>query len=200
MIDNSETAETKRLKARVAALEQLLEVYEETALDQADRLEQALILREQAEEELTQERNNLQEIVAQQQRLIDTIKQLSAPLLPVHDGILVMPLIGHIDSARGGQIIEELLTGVQTYQTDFVIIDITGVPIVDTAVANHLIQATQAVSLLGAHCLLVGISPEVAQTLVQLGVDLSRLVTRGNLQAGIDYAMAQLASARGRHG
>ena len=199
MIDNSETAETKRLRARVAALEQLLEVYEETALDQADQLEQALSLREQAEEELTQERNNLQEIVDQQQRLIDTIKQLSAPLLPVHDGILVMPLIGHIDSVRGGQIIEELLAGVQRYQTDFVIIDITGVPVVDTAVANHLIQATQAVSLLGAQCVLVGISPEVAQTLVQLGVDLSRLVTRGDLQAGIDYAMAQLAAARGRH-
>ena len=193
MIDNAETAETKRLKARVAALEQLLEVYEETALDQADRLEQALSLREQAEEELTQERNNLQEIVTQQQRLIDTIKQLSAPLLPVHDGILVMPLIGHIDSVRGAQIIEELLTGVQRYQTGFVIIDITGVPVVDTAVANHLIQATRAVSLLGAQCVLVGISPEVAQTLVQLGVDLSRLVTRSDLQAGIAYAMDQLA-------
>jgi rsbT co-antagonist protein RsbR len=200
MVDNTETAETKRLRARVAALEQLLEVHEQTALDQADRLEQALRLREQTEDELKQERNNLQEIVTQQQRLIDTIKQLSAPLLPVHDGILVMPLIGHIDSVRGTQIIEELLTGVQRYQTEFVIIDITGVPIVDTAVANHLIQATQAVSLLGAQCILVGISPEVAQTLVQLGVDLSGLVTRGDLQAGIDYAMARLASARGGHG
>jgi rsbT co-antagonist protein RsbR len=200
MVDNTETAETKRLRARVAALEQLLEVHEQTALDQADRLEQALRLREQTEDELKEERNNLQEIVTQQQRLIDTIKQLSAPLLPVHDGILVMPLIGHIDSVRGTQIIEELLTGVQRYQTEFVIIDITGVPIVDTAVANHLIQATQAVSLLGAQCILVGISPEVAQTLVQLGVDLSRLVTRGDLQAGIDYAMARLASARGGHG
>src|SRR5258706_13500253 len=175
----------KRLKAQVAALEQLIEVYEGTALEQANRLEQALRLREQAEEELTGERNALREIVGQQQRLIDTIRQLSAPLLPVHDGVPVMPLIGHIDSARGAQIMEELLNGVQQHQAAFVILDITGVPIVDTAVANHLIQTTHAVSLLGAHCILVGISPEVAQTLVQLGVDFQRLTTRSNLQAGI---------------
>jgi len=186
------TTQTKRLKAQVAALEQLLEVQEQTALEQANRLEQALRLREQAEAELKRERNSLQEIVAQQQRLIDTIKQLSVPLLPVHDGILVMPLIGHIDSTRSAQIMEELLTGVHKYQTDFVIIDITGVPIVDTAIANNLIQAAHAVSLLGAQCVLVGISPEVAQTLVQLGVDLSQLATRGNLQAGIAYCMAGL--------
>jgi rsbT co-antagonist protein RsbR len=193
MSDNSETTQIKRLKAQMAALEQLLEVHEQTVLEQADRLEQALHLGEQAEEELKRERNNLQEIVAQQQRLIDTIKQLSVPLLPVHDSILVMPLIGHIDSARSEQIMEELLTGVQKYQADFVIIDITGVPIVDTAIANHLIQVAQAVRLLGAQCVLVGISPEVAQILVQLGVDLSQLATRGNLQAGIAYAMARLA-------
>jgi rsbT co-antagonist protein RsbR len=193
MSDCSETTEIKQLKAWVAALEQLLEVYEQTALEQADRLEEAMRLREQTEEELRQERNSLQEIVAQQQRLVDTIKQLSAPLLPVHDGILVMPLVGHIDSVRSTQIMEELLTGVQRYRTAFVIIDITGVPIVDTAVANHLIHLTQAVSLLGAQCVLVGIAPEVAQTLVQLGVDLSRLATRSNLQTGIAYAMARLA-------
>ncbi len=192
MSDNSETTQTKRLKAQMAALEQLLEVHEQTTLEQADRLDRALRLREQAEEQLKHERNSLQEIVAQQQRLIDTIKQLSAPLLPVHDGILVMPLIGHIDSARSAQIMEELLTGVQSYQADFVIIDITAVPVVDTAIANHLIQAAQAVSLLGAQCVLVGISPEVAQILVQLGVNLSQVATRGNLQAGIAYAMARL--------
>jgi rsbT co-antagonist protein RsbR len=192
MNDIAETAQIKRLKARVDALEQLLEVHEQTALEQADRLEQSLRLRGQAEEQLRHERNNLQEIVAQQQQLIETIKQLSAPLLPVHDRILIMPLIGYIDSVRSAQIMEKLLTGVQQYRTDFVIIDITSVPIVDTAIANHLIQAAQAVRLLGAQCVLVGITPEVAQTLVQLGVDLNRLATRSNLQAGIAYAMARL--------
>ncbi|MFL5807817.1 MAG: STAS domain-containing protein [Roseiflexaceae bacterium] len=190
MNNEQKQPDIKRLKAQVAALEQLIEVYEQTALEQADRLEQALRLREQAEEELTGERNALREIVGQQQRLIDTIRQLSAPLLPVHDGVLVMPLIGHIDSARGAQIMEELLNGVQQHQAAFVIMDITGVPIVDTAVANHLIQTTHAVSLLGAHCILVGISPEVAQTLVQLGIDFQRLTTRSNLQAGITYAIS----------
>ena len=189
----SNNPDIRRLKTRVAALEQLLEVHEQTALEQAERLEEALRLGEQAEAELKRERNNLQEIVAQQQRLIDTIRQLSAPLLPVHEGILVMPLIGHIDSARSAQVMEALLDGVQKYQAALVIIDITGVPMVDTAIANHLIQAAHAVSLLGAQCVLVGISPEVAQTLVQLGVDLSRLVTRSDLQAGIAYAMDQLA-------
>jgi len=193
MSDNREVIEIGRLKARVAALEQLLEVHELMALEQADRLEQALHLGLLAEVDLKRERNNLQEVVAQQQRLIDTIKQLSAPLLPVHDGILVMPLIGHIDSVRSAQIMEALLTGVQKYQADTVIVDITGVPMVDTAVANHLIQAARAVSLLGAQCVLVGISPEVAQTVVQLGVDLSHLVMRGNLQDGIVYATAQRA-------
>jgi rsbT co-antagonist protein RsbR len=104
-----------------------------------------------------------------------------------------MPLIGHIDSVRSTQIMEALLDGVQKFQTALVIISITGVPMVDTAIANHLVQAAHAVSLLGAQCVLVGISPEVAQTVVQLGVDLSRLVTRGDLQAGIAYAMARLA-------
>ncbi len=189
----STTTTDKRLEAQVAALEQLLDVYEQTALQQANRLEDALNLHKQSEEALRVERNSLQEVVAQQHYLIDTIRQLSAPLLPVHDGILVMPLIGHIDSVRGQQITEELLIGVQTHQASFVIIDITGVPIVDTAVANHLLLATRAVSLLGARCVLVGVSPEVAQTLVQLGVDLSQLATHRNLQAGIGYAIARLA-------
>jgi rsbT co-antagonist protein RsbR len=109
--------------------------------------------------------------------LIDTIRELSAPLLPVHDRILVLPLIGHIDSRRSSQIMESMLIGVQRYQARFVIVDITGVPVVDTAVANHLIQATRAFALLGARCIMAGIAPEVAQTLVQLGVDLSGLVT-----------------------
>ena len=78
------------------------------------------------------------------------------------------------------------------YSAEIVIIDITGVPFVDTAVANHLIQATRAATLLGAHCVLVGVSAEVAQTLVQLGVNLTTLVTRSNLQSGITYALERM--------
>ncbi len=137
----------------------------------------------------------LREINSDQQRLIDTIREISTPVIPVHDEIIVLPLIGTIDSARSGQVMETLLTGVQQFSAEIVIIDITGVPLVDTAVANHLIQTTRAATLLGAHCVLVGVSAEVAQTLVHLGVNLSTLVTRSNLQSGIDYALARLGKA-----
>jgi len=85
---------------------------------------------------------------------------------------------------------EALLTSVQQQNAEIIIIDITAVPLVDTAVANHLIQAIRAANLLGAQCILVGITPEVAQTVVQLGLNLSSLITRSNLQAGIAYALA----------
>jgi rsbT co-antagonist protein RsbR len=127
-------------------------------------------------------------------QLIEMIREISIPVIPVHDQVLVLPLVGTIDSARSNRIMETLLTGVQKHSAQVVIIDITGVPLVDTGVANHRIQATQAATLLGAHCVLVGASPEVAQTLVQLGVSLSTLVTLSNLQAGVTYAL----SRRGR--
>jgi len=133
--------------------------------------------------------------VLDKQQLLDMIREISSPVIPVHDDVLVLPLVGTIDSARSSRIMETLLTGVQEHAAEVVIIDITGVPIVDTAVANHLIQATRAATLLGAHCVLVGISAEVAQTLVQLGVNLSTLVTRSNLQAGITYALARQGRA-----
>jgi rsbT co-antagonist protein RsbR len=133
--------------------------------------------------------------MAEQQRLLDTIRTISTPVIPVHDEILVLPLVGTIDSRRSAQIMEALLTAVQQHSAEVVIIDITGVPLVDTSVANHLIQATQAATLLGAHCVLVGISAEVAQTMVQLGVNLSNLKTCGNLQDGIAYALERQGRA-----
>jgi rsbT co-antagonist protein RsbR len=127
----------------------------------------------------------LREVIHQQKRLIETIRELSTPVMPIHDRILTLPLVGHIDSTRGEQVMEALLTSVQQDGAEFIIIDITGVPVIDTAVANHILQATQAVRLLGAQCILVRISPEIALTLVQLGVDLSALITCSDLQAGI---------------
>jgi rsbT co-antagonist protein RsbR len=137
----------------------------------------------------------LREINTHQEQLLNMIREISSPVIPVHDEVLVLPLVGTIDSARSSRIMETLLTGVQEHAAEVVIIDITGVPIVDTAVANHLIQATRAATLLGAHCVLVGVSAEVAQTLVQLGVNLSTLVTCSNLQAGITYALARQGRA-----
>lgn len=148
-------------------------------------LEQQLAERRQAEE-------SLRAIATEQQMLIDGIRAISTPVIPVHDEIIVLPLVGSIDTARAEQIMEALLTGVQRYTAEIVILDITGVPLVDTAVANHLIQAMRAATLLGAHCVLVGISAEVAQLMVQLGVHLGNITTCSNLQAGISYALDRL--------
>jgi simple sugar transport system substrate-binding protein len=145
-----------------------------------------------AMEALRESEAHLREVVAQQQRLLETVRELSTPVMPIHDHILVLPLIGNIDSARSVQIMEALLSSVQEHSAEMIIIDITGVPVVDTAVANHLLLTTQATKLLGAQCILVGISPEVAQTIVQLGVNLQTLHTAGNLQAGIEYALARV--------
>src|SRR4030095_15235352 len=107
----------------------------------------------------------------------------------ISDDVLVMPLIGIVDAARAQQILARLLTGIAENHAHTVILDITGVPVVDTQVANVLIDAAQAVQLLGARTVLTGIRPEVAQTLVSLGIDLRNIVTRSTLQTGIAYAM-----------
>jgi rsbT co-antagonist protein RsbR len=120
------------------------------------------------------------------------IRELSTPIIPVHTGVLILPLVGAIDSYRAGQIMEALLEGIGREQADVVIIDITGVPMVDTGVGNYLLQAARAARLLGSRVVLVGISAEIAQTIVQLGVDLSDITTHANLQAGIAYALGTL--------
>jgi rsbT co-antagonist protein RsbR len=106
---------------------------------------------------------------------------------------MVMPLIGAIDSNRAQQVIETLLAGVASSGATSAILDITGVQIVDTQVANALLRAAQAVKLLGARVVLMGIRPEIAQTLVGLGLDLSGIVTRATLQSGIAFALADQA-------
>jgi rsbT co-antagonist protein RsbR len=117
------------------------------------------------------------------------IQELSAPIIPIYRGVLVLPLIGAIDSQRASTIMETLLEGISQRDASVVLLDITGVPVVDTSVAHHLIQAARAVRLLGAEIVLVGISLEVAQTIVQLGVNLSDIATRSDLQAGFAYAL-----------
>lgn len=121
-----------------------------------------------------------------------TLSELSTPVIKVYENVLVLPLVGAIDTERAKRIMEELLLGITRHQAELVIIDITGVPVVDTAVANHLIQTIKAARLLGARSILVGISGEVAQALVHLQIDLSGVVTRSNLQAGIEYALEQM--------
>ncbi|NJP05356.1 MAG: PAS domain S-box protein [Chloroflexaceae bacterium] len=128
-----------------------------------------------------------------QQQLIEAqqaaIRELSTPLLPISNHVIALPLIGAIDDARAQQVIEVLLEGISTYQARIALIDVTGVKMVDTQIAQVLVQAAQAVKLLGAEVILTGIQPQIAQTLVALGADLSGILTRSNLQAGIAYAL-----------
>ncbi|WP_298815878.1 PAS domain-containing protein [Chloroflexus sp.] len=127
-----------------------------------------------------------EEIIAAQER---ALRELSTPLVPITDQAVALPLIGTIDQRRAGLIIETLLEGVAGRGAEMVIIDITGVATVDTFVADALIRAARAVRLLGARVVLTGISPEVAQTLVALGANLSIFETRATLQDGIALAM-----------
>jgi PAS domain S-box-containing protein len=133
------------------------------------------------------ERAALQEQIIEAQR--SALRELSSPLIPIAENVVIMPLIGSIDSNRAQDIMETLLEGVATHQAHIAILDITGVSVVDTQVANALIQAAQAVGLLGAQVVLTGIGPTMAQTLVHLGADLSSIITRANLQSAIAYAL-----------
>jgi PAS domain S-box-containing protein len=116
------------------------------------------------------------------------LAELSTPLIPISDSVLAMPLIGAIDTRRAQQVLDALLRGIEQSRARIAILDITGVPVVDTQVAKTLVIAAQGVRLLGAEIVLTGIRPEVAQTLVGLGVDLGGIVTRSTLQRGIAYA------------
>ena len=137
----------------------------------------------QAEEE----RERLQaEVIRMQENML---RELSTPLIPISDDVLVMPLIGSLSEQRAHQILETLLEGITSSGAAIVILDITGVPLVDTQIANAIIRAAQAVKLVGAQVVLTGIRPEVAQTMVGLGVDFRSLVTSSTLQSGVAYAL-----------
>lgn len=118
------------------------------------------------------------------------LQELSASLIPVFDKISVMPLVGTIDTERAKLIMENLLEGVVKHRAEVVLLDITGVPVVDTMVAHHIIQAADAVRLVGAKCMLVGIRPEIAQTIVTLGINLNEFATASTLQRGVEQALA----------
>jgi rsbT co-antagonist protein RsbR len=141
--------------------------------------------RKQAEEEAARRQ---QEIIRAQAQAIE---ELSTPLIPITDEILVMPLIGMMDSIRAKQVMHTLLTGLASSRGKFAILDITGVPVVDTAVANAILQAAQAARLLGTEVILTGIRPEVAQTLVHIETKIAHIITCGTLQAGIQHALGR---------
>jgi rsbT co-antagonist protein RsbR len=118
----------------------------------------------------------------------ESIRELSTPVLQVRERLLILPIIGVLDSARARQLNEQLLAAIRDRRAAVVVIDITGVATIDRTVANHLVQTVEASRLMGAETILTGLSPEIAQTLVDLGVDLSMMRTVGDLQGGLEEA------------
>jgi rsbT co-antagonist protein RsbR len=127
-----------------------------------------------------------------------TLRALATPLIPVGEGVLVMPLIGAVDEGRAKQILEALLAGVAAHRATAAIIDVTGVPDLATEVADGLLRAARAVRLLGARAVLTGLSPAIAQSLAAAGVDLGGLTTRATLRDGIAHAAREPAARSGR--
>jgi rsbT co-antagonist protein RsbR len=124
-------------------------------------------------------------VIRQQQ---EAIRELSTPVLQVRERLLILPIIGMLDGQRARQLTEQLLRGIRSYRAKVVVIDITGVPTIDSTVANHLVQTVEASRLMGASVIITGLSSDIAQTLVTIGVDLSKVNAVGDLQGGIEEA------------
>jgi anti-anti-sigma regulatory factor len=185
-IAQSYRAERKRSEAENALYTNNRELEERTVA-----LEQEIILRKQTEKERTRQL----EILKAQQR---TIQELSTPIIPVMEapggagGIIVMPLVGSVDATRARDIMRALLAGIREHRARVVILDITGVPIVDSGVASYLNKAIQAARLKGAQTIVTGISDDVAEAIVNLGIDWSGITTLDNLQTGLAAALNSL--------
>jgi rsbT co-antagonist protein RsbR len=129
----------------------------------------------------------------------DAIRELSTPVLQVRDRLLILPIIGMLDAQRARQLTEQLLGAIQSSRAKVVVIDITGVAAIDLTVANHIVQTVEAARLMGASAVITGLSSKIAQTLVDLGVDLSMMNTVGDLQGGLEEA-ERLMGLRGGTG
>jgi rsbT co-antagonist protein RsbR len=135
---------------------------------------------------------NKEEIIYRQQK---EMIELSTPVVQLWTGILALPLIGTLDSARTQVVMENLLTKIVETGSNFAIIDITGVPTVDTLVAQHLLKTVSAARLMGADCIISGIRPQIAQTIVHLGVDLMEVITKATMADAFKLALAKTGSA-----
>jgi anti-anti-sigma regulatory factor len=129
------------------------------------------------------------DLLAEQRNLLALIEEVSIPIAAIFPHLLVAPLVGRIEHRRAQLLIEQLLDAIVAYEADIVLLDISGVPLFDTYVAQTLLQTAMAARLLGAQIVLVGMSPEIAQTVVQLRLNLEGLVMRGTLQEGVAYAL-----------
>ena len=162
----------KKYQADFQLLNQVLDAYEPAANRIANTVAVSFV----------QERER---VIRQQQ---EAIRELSTPVLQVRERLLILPIIGVIDSQRAKQLTEQLLRGIRNNRAKVVVVDITGVPTIDSIVANHLVQTVEASRLMGASVIITGLSSEIAQTLVTIGVDLSKMNAVGDLQGGIEEA------------
>lgn len=156
-----------------------------------DDLTNELISRKEAQKELEaqlEKVNEHQKTILQQQ---EDLMELSSPVSKVWDNILILPVIGTLDSQRTQIMMENLLQKIVNTSCTMAILDITGVPTIDTQIANHLLKTVTSARLLGAECIISGISPAIAQTIVHLGIDLSAIKTKATLQDAMIYAMSK---------
>lgn len=126
------------------------------------------------------------------------VRQLQTPILEIWDDVLALPVIGMVDSRRSQEMMETLLVEIVNNRCKYVILDVTGVEIVDTRTADHFVKVMKSAELLGTRCIMTGIRPAVAQTLVELGVDLSSIRTLRNLQEGLRYCLRESEAHRTR--
>lgn len=150
------------------------------------------IERQQAQEELRRSEEKLRQTV---EKLRVSQEALSTPVVQIWDKVLALPLIGVIDDERAKQIMEILLNRIVETRSEMIIVDVTAVASIDTHVANHLIQTIESVSLLGARCILTGIQPQIAQTMTNLGMDMSKITVKRDMQDGLKWALHNLGYA-----
>lgn len=162
----------KKYQANFSLLNQVLDAYEPAANRIANTVGVSFV-------------HERERIIREQQ---EAIRELSTPVLQLRERLVILPIIGVIDPQRARQLTEQLLRGIRAHRAKVVVMDITGVPSVDATVANHLVQTVDASRLMGATVIVTGLSAEIAQTLVDIGVDLTKMKTVGDLQGGIEEA------------
>lgn len=186
MSGGADPREVQSLRAQLGALEQLLAAHEQAVIEESRhrRATEAKLLEKQAElasknARLVAEEEAKNTILEQ---LEMAVEQLSTPILEVWDDVIALPVIGVVDSQRAAVMMERVLTHVVANKSRIVILDVTGVEIVDSAIADHLVRMVKAIELLGARCMVTGLRPAVAQTLVSIGVDLGSMTTLMSLR------------------
>jgi rsbT co-antagonist protein RsbR len=144
-----------------------------------------------------QQSTRLAAALEEQYRIIQAqnqlLEQLAVPVIQIWEGILLLPIVGEITTNRGRQVLESLLNAIGEHRAQYALLDITGVPFVDKAVANYLVQSVNAARLLGCQSIMVGLGASVASQMVSLGIDFALVQTRSTLQQGLEYAMQQLS-------